>query len=269
MAEVTARGLRFHVQRLGAGAPSVVFLHGLVMDNLSSWYFTLANRVARFAPALLWDLRGHGRSERPPSGYSVSEMVADLDAVLDAAAVDQPVYLVGNSFGGLLAVSYALAHPQRVAGLVLVDAHLSDQDWGGEMAGTLSLEGDARDQKIAKHFQSWLGRHSERKRNRLAATARALVYETSLVGDLQGSPPVTDDALQTIACPTLAIYGSDSDSRHRGVRLAAMLKDCEFHLLEGCTHSVLWEATDDLCRLATQWLSARTGEPKTRVDYGR
>ena len=69
MAEIVARGVRFHVQHLDLSLggnhpdrPLVVFLHGLVMDNLSSWYFTVANPVARIADVLLYDLRGHGKS---------------------------------------------------------------------------------------------------------------------------------------------------------------------------------------------------------------
>jgi len=46
MADVVANGVRHHVQRLGRGDRTVVFVHGLVMDNLSSWYFTVANPVA-------------------------------------------------------------------------------------------------------------------------------------------------------------------------------------------------------------------------------
>ena len=64
MAEVEVRGLKLHVQRLGEGGRPVVFLHGLVMDNLSSWYFTVANPVAQQRSVLLYDLRGHGRSGR-------------------------------------------------------------------------------------------------------------------------------------------------------------------------------------------------------------
>ena len=109
MADVVANGVRTNVQRLGshagdAQAHTVVFLHGLVMDNLSSWYFTVANRLARSEDVILYDLRGHGRSERPPSGYRVADLVADLDALLDALEIDRSVALVGNSFGGLLAI---------------------------------------------------------------------------------------------------------------------------------------------------------------------
>ena len=131
MADVVANGVRHHVQRLGGGRRTVVFLHGLVMDNLSSLYFTLANPVAAGADVVLYDLRGHGRSERPAAGYRVDDLVADLGALLDALGVDGPVDLVGNSFGGLLALAFAAAAPARVAGLALVDAHDGADGWAG------------------------------------------------------------------------------------------------------------------------------------------
>src|SRR2546428_8051177 len=115
MAHVLANGIRVHVQRLngqrGEGAdafpvvaspPPVVFIHGLAVDNLSSYYYSLANPVARVgAEAILYDLRGHGLSERPPDGYTVADAVADLVGVLDALGVVRPAPLDGNSYGGV------------------------------------------------------------------------------------------------------------------------------------------------------------------------
>lgn len=255
MAEVVANGVKLHVQRLGAASrPAVVFLHGLVMDNLSSWYFTVANAAAPRADVILYDLRGHGRSERPAAGYGVADMVADLQALLAALAVDRRVILVGNSFGGLLALAFAVADPERVAGLVLVDAHLADEGFAGEMAATLSLEGEARDRVIAASFARWLGRHSERKRNRLADTARALVTGTSLVDDLGATSPLSADALRTIDAPVLALYGERSDLRRRAELRLAALPRCRVEVLAGCTHSILWEATDDVKRRVLAFL---------------
>ena len=243
MADVVANGVRHHVQRLGHGERTVVFIHGLVMDNLSSFYFTLANPIAESAEAILYDLRGHGMSERPTSHYAVADFVEDLAALLDQLAIDRPVALVGNSFGGLVALAFAAAYPARVTRLALIDAHAGTDGWAAQMASTLTLTGDARDSKIAESFQAWLGRHSERKRTRLARAAEALVEHTSLVADLRASPPL---GFANIRCPVLAIYGEKSDVRAHGETLAATLPACTLQLLPGCSHSVLWEATAEV-----------------------
>jgi len=182
-------------------------------------------------------------------------MVADLHAVLEALEIRAPVRLVGNSFGGLLALAYAAAHPEGTAGLVLVDAHLSDDTWGGQMARTLQLEGEARDRMIAQSFKSWLGRHSERKRTRLARTAEALVQGTTLIADLRDSPPLGAGDLARIQCPVLAIYGEHSDLRQRANELAAALPHCDARIFPDCTHSVLWEATAEVRELIVAWLA--------------
>lgn len=257
MADVVAGGVRHHVQRLGPprAARTVVFLHGLVMDNLSSFYFTLANPAAEAADVILYDLRGHGMSERPAAGYTVGQLVDDLAGLLAAQGVTRPVQLVGNSFGGTLALAFAAAHPDRVADLALIDAHDGAAGWSAQMTATLGLQGDERNAKIGENFQSWLGRHSERKRNRLARAAEALVEGTTLVADLAASPPLAAAALAKITCPVLAIYGAGSDVIDRGRALAAALPACELVVLPGCTHSVLWEATGDVRTRVTAWLA--------------
>lgn len=257
MAEVEVGGIRLHVQRLGNGETPVVFLHGLVMDNLSSWYFTVANPVAGFADAILYDLRGHGRSSRPADGYRLDTFIDDLSDLLDSLDVHVPVILVGNSFGALLAIAFTLTYPERVDGLVLVDALLPEPGWPDAMISTLGLQGEAADTAIAEGFKHWLGRHSERKRNRLAVNARALVEQTSMLADLSTSPTWPDDIYASITCPVLAIYGAESDQADRGPRLAAQVRDCELHMLPGCTHSVIWEANEQVTQLITAWLQAR------------
>ncbi len=262
MAEVTANGLRFHYQSLGSGRGDdrlVVFLHGLVMDNLSSWYFTVANPVAVHAEVLLYDLRGHGKSERPDAGYTVNDHVDDFEAILDALGhSERQLELVGNSFGGLLAIAFAMRHPERVRGLALVDAQVHDGLWGEEMRTSLGLQGEELEDAITTNFQHWIGRHSTRKRNRLGKNAYELVYETSLVEDLCSSPAPDVTALERLTFPVRALYGADSDVRERGEVLASGLPDCDLSIHEGCTHSVLWEETtlvrDELLAWTTRGL---------------
>lgn len=104
----------------GAGDQTpVVFIHSLA-GHTGHWTDQLAHvRATRHAVAL--DLRGHGRSPLPAdSDYSVPAMARDVAAALDELRLER-VILVGHSIGALVAVEYAAAHPDRVAGVLLLD----------------------------------------------------------------------------------------------------------------------------------------------------
>lgn len=252
MADILANGVRFHVQRLsGGGGPTVVFLHGLVMDNLSSFYYTLANPAAAAgAEVILYDLRGHGRSERPATGYGVTDSVADLDALLDALDVHEPVHLVGNSYGGTVALAFAVAHPDRVASLVLIEAHFAIEGWGEQMAGTLTeIAFGLRDGDL----DTWRSRHG-RKLGRMAGNADDLINNTTLVDDLLAVKVLPAAGLRALTCPVRAVYGEDSDVLHHAAALEAYLGDFSLTVLPGCTHSVLMEATGYLRDSLVTWL---------------
>lgn len=262
MPEIDVRGATFHYQELGPPEGSeelgprrlVVFLHGLVMDNLSSWYFTLANPVATACDVLLYDMRGHGKTTRTKTGYTLADMTADLAGLLDALDLRRPVTFVANSFGGMLALRFAMDHPDRVDGIVLVDSHVPHATWASEMQATLSLQGEERDRMIAANFKDWLGRNSKRKSNRLAKNAGELVYETSLVEDLGTFSEFTDEELGRVRCPVLGFYGEDSDIRDHGDRLARVIPDFELRVFPESTHSIIWEKTAELRAQVLDWV---------------
>ncbi|MGB5830830.1 MAG: alpha/beta hydrolase [Thiohalocapsa sp.] len=255
MAEIEARGIRLHYQRLGSGSERVVFLHGFLWDNLSSWFFTAGTAMARHAEVLLYDLRGHGKSERPETGYTLEDMVADLDAILDETGFgDRPVHLVGNSFGGLLALAYTIAHPERVASLVLVDAHTADETWAAEMRDTLLAQGQERDRKITQEFHKWAGRHDDPRNTRLAKTAAKLLADTSMVEELTIPHVFRDEDLRSICIPVLAMYGEHSEVRHKGERLRDQLPDCTFEIVAGGSHVILLEETAKLRERIIVWI---------------
>lgn len=255
MADVPVGGLRLHVQRLGpedSGRAPVIFLHGLVMDNLASWFFTTAPAVAATERVLLYDLRGHGRSERPPTGYRLEDLVAELRGLLDAEGVPR-ARLVGHSFGGTLALAFALTHPDRTDGLVLLDALVPEPGWGERMAATLTLDGDARNGVIAERFADWLGRHSDRKRTKLERNARALVDGTSLVADLRASRSWSPEQIARLDGPIHMLNGAASDVRPEAERLAALVPHAEVVWLDG-THSLMWERPDAVKEQLVAWL---------------
>ncbi len=269
MPNVAVGSVTLHVQRLGTvGAPTVVLLHGLVMDNLSSLYFTLAGPLSQRFDVVLFDLRGHGLSTRPATGYDIATLVADLVGLLDALDLKAPVHLVGHSFGGVLALALAASAPSRVASVVLLDGHVGSPGWGERMAKTLQLSGEARDQTIAERFAHWLGRGSPRKTKRLVETATALVEGTTLVADLSRSPAVDVGVLVRENTPILAIYGERSDLRDEAWALTQAVPSVRLSLVEGATHSVLWERTAHVCQTVVDWMTS-TVEPSSAVDAER
>jgi pimeloyl-ACP methyl ester carboxylesterase len=260
MAEIVARGVRFHVQRLTPRhrprqpEHPVVFIHGLGMDNLSSFYYTLANPVAHAgAEVILYDLRGHGLSERPRTGYQVRDSVADLAALLDALAIDGPVHVVGNSYGGIVALGFAVAHPHRVASMVLIEAHFSVAGWAEQIAAEKStidtaLAGDA--------LRSWLDQLG-RKVTRLTDMADDLLNHTTFLADLKAVEPIPMSRLRTLSCPVRAIYGEHSDVVDYARELDEYLPHCMLTVLAGCGHSVLMDATPALREIVLDWFATQ------------
>jgi long-chain acyl-CoA synthetase len=95
----------------------LVMIHGFG-GNALQWKYQLA-AFSDDSHCIAIDLRGHGRSDAPASDYSVDEFVSDILAVLAALNVNEPVVLLGHSFGGAIAITFAHRCPERVKKLVL------------------------------------------------------------------------------------------------------------------------------------------------------
>ena len=96
---------------------TIMFVHGFA-GVLESWEFQI-NYFARGYRVIAPDLRGHGQSDAPYTAYTMSEMVADLEAI--ATHLELPSFvLAAHSFGGSIAVEYANAHPERLEKLILI-----------------------------------------------------------------------------------------------------------------------------------------------------
>jgi pimeloyl-ACP methyl ester carboxylesterase len=261
MAEIVANRVRLHVQRLTPDhrprrpAHPVVFIHGLGMDNMSSYFFTLANPAANAgAEVILYDLRGHGLSQRPSAGYRVADSVADLAALLDALGIDGPVHLVGNSYGGTVALSFAVAHPHRVASMVLIEAHFSVAGWAEQVVAERDRIGFAVARGELRGWFDQLGR----KVSRLMEMADDLVNHTTFLADLKAVQPIPMSRLRALTCPVRAVYGEYSDVTDYARELDACLPHCELTVLAGCGHSVLMDATSALREIVLDWLASRT-----------
>ena len=113
-------GRRVHMICLGDGAPIVFFIHSWWGSSLSST--RARERIATRTKVCSYDRSGHGWSDPGPGVASTGSLVRDLAVLQDRAKLPSPFVLVSSSIGGLTAELFARQHPERVAGLVFLDA---------------------------------------------------------------------------------------------------------------------------------------------------
>lgn len=250
----TRNGVALHVQRLGESGSPVIMLHGLFVGSMASWYFTAAPALAQKHRVVLYDLRGHGKSERAESGYDVATMAEDLRAV--AADFDGPVSVVGHSYGAVIALTFALRHPERVRDLVLVDAPLPPS----KLAELESFVRKSPEQMIAALPPELAGPLAKpgRQARKLAETLHFMAKHTSLIGDVRRAEDIPDEALATLACPTLCIYGTKSSCLPVGERIAKVAPSATLATIAG-GHFLPLEAPADLTRAIVRFVDRGAG----------
>ncbi|MHC9044539.1 alpha/beta fold hydrolase [Microbacterium saperdae] len=104
--------------RVRGSGPAVVLLHGTSAHH-AVWE-PVGDALADRATVVALDQRGHGRSDKPATGYAASDFAADVVTVLDALGIADAV-VAGHSLGGRNAWVAAARHPDRVTGAVVVD----------------------------------------------------------------------------------------------------------------------------------------------------
>jgi 3-oxoadipate enol-lactonase len=112
------RGVKTFYDTYGEGTP-IVFLHPWTTNGYI-WYFQIFP-FARNHQVVVIDERGHGRSDKPRSGYSIQEHASDVAAVLDSLKINKAI-LVGNSIGGMIAMQFNLDYPDRVIANVILSS---------------------------------------------------------------------------------------------------------------------------------------------------
>ena len=120
---IEINGLDIHVKTMGQGEPVFVLLHGFGA-SLYSWHAVM-EPLSQLGTAIAFDRPGFGLTERPlnwegQNPYGPEAQVELVIGLMDHFGVKQAI-LVGNSAGGTVSMQVALAHPERVSALILVD----------------------------------------------------------------------------------------------------------------------------------------------------
>ncbi len=245
---VAANGLDLAVTEYPGADPKrgrpLVLLHG-IGSRAVSWWPVVDALAARFHLYAL-DLRGHGASAKPVSGYLLPDYAADLAGVLDVLNLDRPL-LLGHSLGGLVVLMWAADNPERAAGIVVEDVALRATPqilsaFDGWLAlATMPLE------RAAAYYRSqhpeWSDEDCRRRAESITLTAPAVFAE--LRTDSEANLESGSDRLSlfdTIRSATLLVHGNPARGSavvpEDAVRFAATLPNARLARVPGAGHSI-------------------------------
>jgi len=252
----TADGYSLHAEVHGSGAP-IVFSCALATTS-ENWRPQVAPLVAAGMRVILWDYRGHGRSDAPDdaNAYHVERVVDDLARVLDALAPGEPATLAGLSFGGLASLHLALRDPARARALVLI----------GSGPGFKNPEAQARWEAMVERTAAFVTKHGmqaftdSRARATLAglrpetpaaqAALRAIAAEPAhgvahFARRVAGPAAPVLDRLGEIAVPALVLVGEQDEQFLRAAEvMAARLPRAERIVFPGAGHILNLDAPE-------------------------
>jgi pimeloyl-ACP methyl ester carboxylesterase len=264
-ASVVAGGLATNYLESGQGAP-VLLIHGSGpgVSAYANWRLTIPTLAERFhvvAP----DMAGFGFSERPAHAtYDLDLWVGQVVGLLDALGLDR-VSVVGNSFGGAVALRLATSHPQLVDRLVLMGSvgvpfpitEGLDAVWGYEP----SVPNMRRLLDIFA-FNSELA-SDELAEVRFRASTQPGVQESFAA--MFPAPRqrwvdamvTTDDELATLSQPTLAVHGREDRviALENSLRLMRLIPDMQLHVFGRRGHWTQIEHTVEFNRIVGDFLA--------------
>ena len=240
-----------------AGAKPVLLLHAWGESRGSfDRLIPLLTGFRVYAP----DLRGQGEADKPEDGYSLAEQAEDAAAILDALSVPR-AFVVGSSSGGYVGQQLAVAHPGRVAALVLVGSPLSLQG-RTPFADEVDALTDPLDEGWVRDSLSWFPLlHDvppwfieDRVRDGLRMPAHA--WKAILNGLITATPPTEKG---TIGAPTLILWGAHDNLLPRSDQeaLAARIAGAELKVYPDVAHLVLWECPERVAEDTAAFLTSR------------
>lgn len=231
MSYIDANGIRLHVQELNPeGRETVILLHGLLVGSLAMWYFTAAPFLSEKYRVIMYDLRGHGKSDSYSSGFDIDSLVSDLEALIDHYQLER-VNLAGHSYGGLIALHCAMKHPELVDRLVVIDAPYPPSDVTEINDFIQKSPG-----QMVEALPEWMRQMvagGKRQAVRLVKSLEHLCLKSTLLTDLRNEKRLTKSQLAAFSVPTLLMYGDASSCFESGKGLAGQLPGSTFTSVPG------------------------------------
>jgi N-formylmaleamate deformylase len=251
-----ANGIDVHYLRTGGDKPSVVLLHGLMLNG--ACWTPLARALEKDYDVVMPDARGHGNSGAPDHGYRYDNLAADVMSLIDTLGLANPVVL-GHSMGGMTAAVVASRNPKRLRGLVLADPTFLTPQRQREVH-----ESDVADQhrRILNLSRKDLlaemeGRHNHRSREVIELFAQAR-FQTSIRAFEVLTPPNPDymQLINTLNVPSLLVVGDVGSivTLEMATELAGFNQRLEVVQIEEAGHAVPYDQPERFSAIVQTFL---------------
>ena len=244
---------------LGGTGQLIAFAHSLGMSG--AIFDPIRPKLEPHGRVLTWDARGHGNSQKPAIGWSIEDLAKDLRALIEHLGEDRAV-IAGLSMGGNTAIAYALAYPDKVEALILVDT----TSWYGEGAQEAwekrahNAETNGLEPVISFNLSRWFSDnypeihpHESKKISEILTTGDSASYAAACraLGTFDGR-----DGLDRIECPTLVIVGAEDPATPPAMAeyLHQNIRNSNLHVLDGLRHMTPVEAPDQVGDLISDFL---------------
>ena len=266
-------GVRLHYQESGTGTP-LVLLHGFTSSTYS-WKDVFEPLSKRFR-VIAVDLKGFGFSGKPDGDYSRRAQATLVTHLLDYLKIEK-AWLCGNSMGGEISLNIALAYPQRVAGLILIDSG------GVAMAGSGSLTPRyllvpvvgqvltafalTSDKLVRAGLEKSFYDDTRIGPERVATYYRPLQTRAGQLAALrartQASQYPIESELGNITAPTLIIWGVQDEliPLAAGQKMNSLIKHSKLVTLEKCGHVPQEEMPDRVLNEINTFITAKDSLP--------
>ena len=271
MPQLAINGVTLNVEVAGQG-PALVALHGFT-GSASTWR-PLAQAVGREYAVVAIDILGHGLSAKPnePARYAMERTIEDVLGVLDALSIATAHWL-GYSMGGRIALSLALAAPERCNSVVLESASAGVPDAKERKARVVSDESLAgmleRDgiEAFVDYWESlplWASQRRLPEEVRRALRAQRLASDpVGLAGSLRGlgsgAQPYVGDALARLTVPACFTAGEE-DTRYADVAqsMAGTVQEGQAVVVLKAGHAVHLEQPDIFHTTVREFVNAHS-----------
>lgn len=237
------------------GDPAIVLLHGFLFEG-GMWRHQV-EPLSELGRVIVFDGPGHGKSEDPPEPYRLEEHVDGIAEALTELGVERAI-VVGLSWGGMLAMRFALQHPSRTAGLALLDTSAEIESRTDKLRATLLLF-------VYRHFglppslfgkeiaPKMFGKKTRREHPEIALETKQMLLGFSHEGVVRTGRELAFrksilSNVHKITAPTLVMCGSDDTMTvpARSHAIATRIAGARLVMLDDAGHLISLEKPNEV-----------------------